>query len=105
MGIRDGSPCYIHYAQYWKNILGGDEKITEIMAGKEEEKTLSSYKEEDFKVAEKNFKALKFVMSGLGPTNKRKVFLSKTAKEKWDVLEKIYQGSDDVKRDRIVTLL
>ena len=78
-------------AQRWKIILGEDEKITEIMAGKEEAKPLTSYKEEDFKVAEKNFKALKFVMSGLGQTDKRKVLSSKTAKEKWNALEKICQ--------------
>ena len=33
------------------------------------------------------------------------VLSSKTVKEKWDSLDKIYQGSDDVKCDRIVTLL
>ena len=48
---------------------------------------------------------MKFVMSGLGQTDKRKVLSSKIAKEKWDALEKIYQRSDDVKCDGIVTLL
>ena len=92
-------------SQCWKIIKGGDEKITVIVEGKEETKPLSSYKEDDFKVAEKNFKDLKFVMSGLGQTDKRKILSSKTFKEKWDPLEKIYQGSDDVKHDKIVTLL
>ena len=30
---------------------------------------------------------------------------SPSAKEKWDALAKIYQGSNDVKRDRISALL
>ena len=77
-------------AQCWKIIQGGDETITILVEGKEEAKPLASYKEDDFKVAEKNFKALKFVMSGLGQTDKRKVLSSKTVKEKWDALEKIY---------------
>ena len=92
-------------AQCQKIIKGGDEKITVLVDGKEEGNPLSTYKKDDFKHEEKNFKALKFVMSGLGQTDKRKMFSSKNAKEKWDALEKIYQGSDDVKHDRIVTLL
>ena len=54
------------------------------------DKPLSMYEEIDFKVKEKNFKALKIIMSGLSPSDKRKVLSSKTAKEKWDALEKIY---------------
>ena len=72
---------------------------------KEVEKPLASYDEADIKVAEKYFKALKFVMSGLGPFDKRKVISSKTAKEKWDALEKIHQVYVNVKQDRIVSLI
>ena len=57
---------------------------------KTEEKLLAMHEEVDFKVAEKNFKALRFVLSGLGPSSKRKVLSSKTVKENWDALEKIY---------------
>ena len=71
----------------------GDEKINMKVVEKEAEKPLASYEEADFKIAEKNFKALKFVMNGLGPSNKKKVLSSKTAKEKWDALEKIHQGT------------
>ena len=64
----------------------GDEKINMKVGEKEGEKPLASYNEADFKVAEKNFKALKFVMSGLGPFDKKKVLSSKMANEKWDAL-------------------
>ena len=77
----------------------GDEKISMKVGEKEEDKPLASNEEADFKVVEKNFKDLKFVMSGLGPSDKKKVLSSKTAKEKWDALEKIHQGIDNVKRD------
>ena len=83
----------------------GDEKITMKVGEKEVEKPLASYEEADFKVAEKNFKALKFVMSGLGPSDKKKVLSSKTAKERWVSLEKIHQGTNNMKRDRIVSLM
>ena len=33
-----------------------------------------------------------------------KVLASLTAKEKWDTLEKIHSGSEDVKQDRIAAL-
>ena len=83
----------------------GDEKISMKVGEKEVEKPLASYEDVDFKVAEKNFKALKFVMSGLGLSNKRKFLSSKIVKDKWDALEKIHQGSANVKQDRIVSLM
>ena len=69
-------------AQCWKIIIGGDKKITMIIVGKEEAKPLASYIEEDYKVAAKNLKTLKFIMSGLNATTKRKVLSSKSAMEK-----------------------
>ena len=50
-----------------------DEKISIKFREKEVEKPLASYDEADFKVAEKNFKALNFFMSGLGPSDKKNV--------------------------------
>ena len=91
--------------QGWRIIMVGDEKINMKVGEKREENPLALYEEADFKVLEKNFKALKFIMSGLGPSNKRKVLSSKTVKEKWDALEKIHQGFVNVNRDRIVSLM
>ena len=82
-----------------------DEKINMKVGQKMEKKPLALYEEVDFKVVEKNFKALKFVTNGLDPFDKKKVLSSKTAKEKWDTLEKIHQGTANIKRDRIVSLL
>ena len=56
------------------------------------------------KELEKNHKALRLLTSGLGESDKRKILSSLTAKEKWDALEKIHAGSEDVKQDRISAL-
>ena len=50
-------------------------------------------------------KALKLLTSGLDNSDRRKVLGSLSTKDKWDTLAKIYQGSIDVKHDRIATLL
>ena len=71
----------------------GDEKINMKVGEKIEVKPLAMYDKADFKVTEKTFKAMKFVMSELGPSNKRNVLSSKTTKEKWE------------KRDKIVSLM
>ena len=54
------------------------------------------------KELKKNHKALRLLMEGLGDSDKRKVLSSLTTKEKWDALEKIHAGSEDVKQDRIL---
>ena len=66
---------------------------------------IEEYIEADYKKAEKNSKALKLITNGLSATDKRTVLSSLTAKDKWDVLEKLCQGSNKVKRDKIATLL
>ena len=60
--------------------------------------------EAQLKELEKNHKALRLLTGGLGDSDKRKFLSSLTAKEKWDALEKIHAGSEDVKQDRISAL-
>ena len=64
-----------------------------------------SFTAEDWTKNEKNNKALKLLTSRLDNSDRRTVLGSPSAKEKWDALAKIYQGSNDVKRDRISALL
>ena len=66
---------------------------------------IKDYTEADYKKVEKNSKVLKLITNGLSATEKRKVLSSLTMKDKWDALEKLYQGSNEVKRDMIATLL
>ena len=74
----------------WHIIQGGDKKLVIIVDDKEEAKPLSTYIEADFKRAEKNFKAMKLITSGLSSFDKRKILSSRTAQTKWVALEKIY---------------
>ena len=66
---------------------------------------LSTFSADDWKKNEKNNKALKLLTSGLDNSDRRKVLGSPSTKEKWNTLAKIYQGSNNVKRDRISSLL
>ena len=86
----------------WKIIINGDLKVTQA---NNKPVPFELHSVEDYKKDEKNNKALKLVTSGLSQSDRRKVLASDTAKEKWDALAKIYQGSEDVKRDRISALL
>ena len=78
-----------------------DLRVTQI---DEKPAPLSAFSDDDWKRDEKNNKALKLLTSGLDNSDRRKVLGSPSAKEKWDALAKIYQGSTDVKRDRISAL-
>ena len=60
--------------------------------------------EAQLKEREKNHKALRLLTGGLGDQDKKKILSSLTTKEKWDALEKIHAGSEDVKQDRISAL-
>ena len=53
---------------------------------------------------EKNHKALRLLTGGLGDSDKIKVLSSLSAKEKWNALETIHAGSEDVKQDMISAL-
>ena len=69
-------------AQCWIIIMVGDEKINIKVGEKIEEKPLALYEEADFKIVEKNFKALKFIMSGLSSSDKRKFSFFQDSEEK-----------------------
>ena len=73
-------------------------------AMKQVSKEIEDLNEVELKEPEKNHKTLRLLTGGLGDSNKRKVLSSLTTKEKWDALEKIHAGSEDVKQDRITAL-
>ena len=64
---------------------------------KKEAKEVEDLSEAELKEFEKNHKALRLLVAGLGNSDKRKVLASLIVKEKWDALEKIHSGSKDVK--------
>ena len=88
--------------ELWKIITSGDLQVTQNNG---KPVAFTSFTAEDWTKDEKNMKALKLLTSGLDNSDRRKVLGSLSAKDKWDALVKIYQGSMDVKRDRIAALL
>ena len=89
-------------AECWKIIKKGD--YQHIDATKQIPLEIEDLNEVQLKELEKNHKALRLLTGGLGESDKRKFFSSLTAKEKWDALEKIHAGSEDVKQDMISSL-
>ena len=71
---------------------------------KKQPKEVKDLSEAELKEFEKNHKALRLLVAGLGDLDKRKVLTSLTAKEKWEVHEKIYSRSEDIKHTRIAAL-
>ena len=88
-------------AECWKLILKGDYKFIDE---KNEALDISEFSTEQLKQLEKNNRALKLITRGLSPLEKRMVLSSLISKDRWDSLAKIYQGSENVKKDRIITL-
>ena len=88
--------------ELWKIIINGDLPVTQV---NNKPIAFNAFSADDWSRDEKNMKALKLLNSGLENSDRRKVLGSLTAKDKWDALAKIYQGSNDVKRYRISALL
>ncbi|CAM8994349.1 unnamed protein product [Rhodiola kirilowii] len=62
------------------------------------------YTTADYKKLEKNARALKVLHSALEPGDLKKVIQFKDPSDIWDSLKKIYEGSKDVKRNRILAV-
>ena len=88
-------------AECWKIIKKRD--YQHMDATKQVPLEIEDLSEAQLKELEKNHKALRLLTIGLGDSDK-KILSSLTAKEKWDALEKIHAGSEDVKQDRISAL-
>ena len=71
----------------WKIIKKGD--YLHLGVAKKEAKEVEDPSETELKEFEKNQKALRLLVAGLGDSDKRKVLASLTAKDKWDALERM----------------
>jgi len=63
-------------------------------------KTRADYTAEDLKKWEKNAKAKKWLVCGLGPYEYSKIQRCTTSKEIWDTLQAAHEGTPQVKRSR-----
>ncbi|XP_070026093.1 uncharacterized protein [Nicotiana sylvestris] len=105
------------YYSWWKNkmndhIIGEDYELWDIVTDgplatkmKNEEgvvvpKTRADCTAEDLKKWEKNAKAKKWLVCGLGPDEYSMIQSCTTAKEIWDTLQVDHEGTPQVKRSR-----
>ncbi|XP_070031740.1 uncharacterized protein [Nicotiana tomentosiformis] len=59
----------------------------------------------DFRMMEKNAKAKKILICGLGPDEYNIIFACSNAKQIWDALQTAHEGTNQVKRPRIELLM
>lgn len=68
-------------------------------------KSSKEYDEDDFKAMEKNARAMKLLIFGLGPEEYQRVSTCDSAKEIWDSLSIAHEGTTQVKQSRIELLM
>ncbi|XP_075080346.1 uncharacterized protein LOC142165865 [Nicotiana tabacum] len=59
----------------------------------------------DFKMMEKNAKAKKILICGLGPDEYNRIYVWFNAKKIWDALQTAHEGTNQVKKSRIELLI
>ncbi|XP_070004396.1 uncharacterized protein [Nicotiana sylvestris] len=64
-------------------------------------KTSEEYIDEDKKVVEKNFRAKKILVCGIGPEEYNRISTCDTAKEIWEALQIAHEGTTQVKQSKI----
>ncbi|XP_070042885.1 uncharacterized protein [Nicotiana tomentosiformis] len=94
------------------HIIGDDYKLWDIVTdgplttlkinaeGVEVPKTIADCTAEDMKKWEKNAKAKKWLVCGLGPDEYSIIQSCITAKQIWDTLQVAHEGTPEVKRSR-----
>ncbi|XP_070032497.1 uncharacterized protein [Nicotiana tomentosiformis] len=105
------------YYSWWKNrmrdhIIGEDYELWDIVTdgplatmninaeGEEVAKTRADCNADDLQKWEKNAKAKKWHVCGLGPDEYSRIQSYTTAKEIWDTLQVAHEGTPQVKRSR-----
>ncbi|CAM8920190.1 unnamed protein product [Rhodiola kirilowii] len=74
--------------------------VTDPANPKEKEK--DKYTEADYNALQQNARAKKVLYMALSPGDQVKMVVHKTAKEQWDGLARLYEGNEDIKRNRIL---
>ncbi|XP_070058083.1 uncharacterized protein [Nicotiana tomentosiformis] len=91
--------------ELWDIVTDGPLATLKINAeGVEAPKTRADYTAEDLKKWEKNAKAKKWLICGLGPDEYNRIQSCTTAKQIWDTFQVAHEGTPQVKRS-IGTLL
>ncbi|XP_074283797.1 uncharacterized protein LOC141608335 [Silene latifolia] len=99
---------FIHGTGYecWVIIENGPLAITTTNAnGVSSAKAPKDYTSDDYKKAEKNARAISLLQSGIGESETSRIAGCKTAKQIWDSLSLAYEGTVQVKKQRIDLLM
>ncbi|XP_070002024.1 uncharacterized protein [Nicotiana sylvestris] len=64
-------------------------------------KTSKEYIDPDWKAVEKNFRATKILVCGIGPEEYNRISAYNTAKEIWEALQTAHEGTTQVKQSKI----
>ena len=92
-------------SQLWDIVLDGphvptkevkDGEITKVVP-----KTRQEYTEEDRKKVEKNYKAKKLLVCGIGAEEYNRISACESAKEIWDCLKTAHEGTEQVKESKV----
>ncbi|XP_070049168.1 uncharacterized protein [Nicotiana tomentosiformis] len=88
-------------SELWDIVTDGPLATMKINAeGEEVRKTRADCTADDLRKWEKNAKAKKWLVCGLGPDEYSRIKSCNTAKEIWDTLQVAYEGTPQVKRSR-----
>ena len=89
-------------AQAWIIIQTGDVKLAKVSDGKAKE--IKDYGEDEFKILEKNAKARQLLTNALSIEDSTRLANFPTAKQRWDALKELNEGTDDLTKSRIFNL-
>ncbi|CAM8977710.1 unnamed protein product [Rhodiola kirilowii] len=87
----------------WRVFEKGNFPILDVTdPNKPKEKEKDEYTDDDYKALQQNARAKKVLNMALSPGDQVKMAVYKTAKEQWDGLARLYEGNQDIKRNRIL---
>ncbi len=88
--------------QAWIIIQHGDLPVPKTILG--EDKEVKDYGEAEIRIVEKNAKARQLLTNALSIEDSTRLAGFATAKERWDALKELNEGTEDLKKSRIFHL-
>ena len=88
----------------WRSILTGwHHQLPQIIKEKKSLKPEVDWSKEDERLANYNTKALHAIFNGCDTDHIKLISSYKTAKEAWDILQNMFEGSGVVKRNKLLS--
>ena len=89
----------------WRSIMTGwTPPMVTDSEGKKVLKPEIDWSTKDDRLANYNNKALHAIFNGCNADHTKLIFSCETAKEAWEILQTTFEGSDDVKRNKLLSL-